>query len=139
MNNTVKQAIVIVSLMIAGAASSFGQMTDRAQIDFPFLVGKKSMPAGTYEIVRENVSGGVTFLKLSTNRVTTALTIPRYNGQHEEKPSLTFRCVAVELCSLVAVKTGNGSKWLIPAPNLTAAQTAAAREVVVGMHTVKAD
>ena len=139
MNKSLKQAVATAGLMIAAAASSFAQTADRARIDFPFLVGKTGMPAGTYEVVRENMTGGVTFLKLSSGRAKSALTIPRFDGNHQDNPSLTFRCVAVEICSLVAVKTGNGSQWAIPAPALTATQMAEAREVVVGMQAVKAD
>ena len=138
MKNTMKTATVIAGLMLTAAGASFGQSLSITEVKFPFRAGNANMPAGTYHVQRQNVGGGYVYLRLANEEKKSVFLAPRYAGEYYGTPSLTFSC-AVEVCSLVSLKTNDGAKWTLATPKWSKEQMASVTDVVVPMQTAKAD
>lgn len=88
-----KRVLSTLALSVVLAAGSvYGQAaTLVADIPFAFQVGKKVMPAGTYEVVEGITASGAILLKSRTSDAKAfVLTIGSQKNQEPEEGSLTF-------------------------------------------------
>jgi hypothetical protein len=89
MNNLGKTCVLAISLGIAGLGTARAQdLAAKVSVPFPFRAGAATLPAGEYDVVRENGAG----LVLIQGRRGSALLIaePELTGGASAIPGLTF-------------------------------------------------
>lgn len=84
--------VATLALMAAVAiapAFAQGRAVMRAEIPFDFVVGKKALPAGEYEVIKGVTSDAMQVRNAETAESALALTYGRHSG--EEASNLTFK------------------------------------------------
>lgn len=114
MNTKLRNAVLAASAMLACAAgpaqaSTTGVLT--ANVPFSFVVNGQSLPAGKYDIERDDLAPILLIRNVHTKRSVIVETIPEYERQHvKSRPVLTFSRHENEY-RLVSIQQSTGDGW----------------------------
>ena len=118
MTNFTKNMMIAAAAMTI-AAGVAGAQTIKAEVPFGFRAAGTAMPAGTYVVKADYLSGGnlaVTLTNQDTHR--SMITMPYAHSNRkpaEASASLTFECSGTD-CTLVQVVPGGESTYRIWKP-----------------------
>jgi hypothetical protein len=98
--NFITKAVLTTTFAVAAFAADTKL---NFQVDFPFQVGKISMPAGTYVVSGSNDASPGIRIENVQGKNAAFVTLPaRLDSQSAGRPSVDFRCVESQ-CSIVAI------------------------------------
>ena len=90
-------SLAVSFVAILAVAFAYGQGTSsvqgRVNVPFKFMVGKKEMPAGKYEILRQAVSAPVLLFRSEETNTTAQLVVIERLARTEDSPSRTAKVV----------------------------------------------
>lgn len=87
-------SLAVISLMF-GAASAYAQSFAKADVPFAFSVGKKQLPAGTYEVKVDGAgSQGIVIRNMETGE--SVLSVAGYEAPRSTEGKLVFNHVGNE-------------------------------------------
>jgi hypothetical protein len=111
-NMTIAAAALVVAAGVAGA------QTIKAEVPFGFRAAGTMMPAGSYRVDANGISGGKIFTLSNEDTHQRVLAMPYANNiqkSGETPVSLTFECSGAG-CALVSVAPGSGQSYRIWKP-----------------------
>ena len=130
-----------ITALLAASSSVVGLAMDStklsAKISFPFRAFTADLPAGSYEILKENENGIPRFyLSNRETRKRIVLLAHAEGNLTPARPSLVFRCTEAT-CGLTKITDGDGRSYQTVSPKYTRAEKE--RLVTVYLNRTAAD